>query len=271
MSADRGPLSELGRDEGRSLFGLDPEGYEAGRPDYPGWVYDRLVEPGGLRPGVRVVEVGPGTGLVTRGLLAAGAEVVAIEPDPSLARHLVNRFQSDGLSVINASFEEANLADASADLLVAATAFHWVDQARGMAVIRRVLRPGGWVALWWTLFFDRSKPDLFLEATGALFPKVPAEFAEPGRPEFQLDREHRCRDLAELAGVVDVSSEIDPWDVVLNSRELVALYASMAVIRRQPIAEQQRILRAIETTAIQDFGGAVTRHFVTALYMGRSP
>lgn len=118
MSADRGPLSELGRDEGRSLFGLDPGGYQAGRPEYPRWVYDRLVEPGGLRPGARVVEVGPGTGLVTRRLLAAGAEVVAVEPDPALVRHLADRFQSDRLSVINASFEDASLADASADLLV---------------------------------------------------------------------------------------------------------------------------------------------------------
>jgi SAM-dependent methyltransferase len=196
---------------------------------------------------------------------------MAVEPDPALARHLVGRFHSERLSIINASFEDANLADASADLLVAATAFHWVAQGRGMAAIRRIMRPGGWVMLWWRLFFDRSKPDPFAEATSGLVPKLPAEFAEPGRPEFQLDSEHRSRDLTRLAGMVDVSSEIDPWDVVLNVEEVVALYASMAVIRRQPISQQHRILREIEKIAVQDFGGAVTRHFVTALYMGRKP
>src|SRR6202034_2925843 len=122
-----------------------------------------------------------------------------VEPDSALARHVVDRCHSHRLSMINASFEDAKLADASADLLVAATAFHWVDQARGMAVIRRVVRPGGWVALWWTLFFDRSKPDPFAEATSALVPDVPAEFAESGRPEFQLDSVHRCRDLTRRA------------------------------------------------------------------------
>ena len=57
------------RIEGRRLFGLDPAGYRAGRPDYPGAIYETLVQRCGLGPTARVLEIGPGTGLVTRHLL----------------------------------------------------------------------------------------------------------------------------------------------------------------------------------------------------------
>ena len=77
-AANLGP--ELGRAEGRRLFGLDPQAYEAGRPDYPQAVYQSLVHRCGLAAGARVLEIGPGTGLVTQRLLAEGAKVVAVEP-----------------------------------------------------------------------------------------------------------------------------------------------------------------------------------------------
>ena len=60
-----------------------------GVPDHPSFVdcYD-LRHRCGLAPGAQVLEVGPGTGIVTRHLLSAGARVVAVEPDPSLASYL---------------------------------------------------------------------------------------------------------------------------------------------------------------------------------------
>jgi hypothetical protein len=57
---------ELQRIEGRQHFGLDPSGYEAGRPDYPSFVYDSLREKCGVVRGARVLEVGPGMDCVVR-------------------------------------------------------------------------------------------------------------------------------------------------------------------------------------------------------------
>jgi hypothetical protein len=77
-------LSALRR-EARTIYGGDPAGYEAGRPDYPDELYDILGSRCGLRPGASVVEIGAGTGLVTRRLVAAGARVTAVEPDEHMA------------------------------------------------------------------------------------------------------------------------------------------------------------------------------------------
>ncbi len=82
------PGSDLQRDEGRRLFGLDPIGYRAGRPDYPEAVYETLIQRCGLGPATQALEIGPGTGLVTQRLLGAGAHVTAIGPDPSMATYL---------------------------------------------------------------------------------------------------------------------------------------------------------------------------------------
>src|ERR1700722_13207118 len=98
------PPHELGsglhREEGRRLFGLDPAGYRAGRPDYPEVVYETLVERCGLGPRTRALEIGPGTGLVTQHLLREGAHVTAVEPDPAMATYLQDTAASANLDVV---------------------------------------------------------------------------------------------------------------------------------------------------------------------------
>ena len=192
----RDPGSDLQRHEGRRLFGLDPIGYRNGRPDYPEAVYEILVERCGLGPAIRALEIGPGTGLVTQRLLGEGAHVTAIEPDPAMASYLRDVAASDDLEVVATSFEEAEVAHDAFDLAVAATSFHWVDQEVGLSKLGHALRPGGWVALWWTLFRDPSQSDEFSQAVeNILGPATRGVFDEPGRPPFQLDESYRRLDM----------------------------------------------------------------------------
>jgi len=264
--------NELRRDEGRRLFGLDPAGYRTGRPDYPEIVYETLVQRCGLGPAIRVLEVGPGTGLVTQRLLGKGARVTAVEPDPALATYLSDVAASPDLDVVIATFEDAKVACASFDLAVAATSFHWVDQEVGLSKLGQALKPGGWVALWWTLFRDPNQPDEFGQAVeDILGPATRGAFDEPGRPPFQLDESHRRRDLTRWGGLDDVTSEIITWICELTPVQARALYASMATVIRRPPDEQRRILDEVERIATETTDGLVRRRFVTALYTGRRP
>jgi len=269
---DAYPAARIKSDEGRHLFGLDPTGYAAGRPDYPSFVYDDLRDRCGLVPGAQVLEIGPGTGIVTRHLLSAGARVVAVEPDPSLAGYLSRVHGADHLEIIGVTLEAAELDHGRFDLAVAATSFHWVNQRQGLEKLSDAIRPGGAIALWWTLFRDPSHPDTFSAAVEELLgPSTRGAFDEPGRPPFQLDDEHRRRDLAAWANAQDVESRIVSWSCVLTPAQARALYASMATVIRRPIPEQQRLLDQIEALAAETFGGQVERRFVTALYTGRCP
>ena len=260
-------LSSL-RQEARTIYGSDAQGYDAGRPDYPAQVYETLASRCGLRAGASVVEIGPGTGLVTRRLVAAGAQVVAVEPDQNMAAHLAAAVSSN-LEIIPGTFEQAPLPQDRFDLAVAATSFHWVDQDVGLPKIGRVIRRGGWAAVWWTIFDDPGRPDAFQDALRAR-----TGDGDPGRQRkarFQLDAAARRRDLAERAGLTAVSGNLIRWTAELNTAQLRALYASMIRIRRLPADGQQRILDQISLLADHDFAGRVQRPFITAMYTGRRP
>ncbi len=268
--SEREPASELRRDEGRRLFGLNPVGYSTGRPDYPEAVYEILKERCGLGPKTRVLEIGPGSGQVTQRLLGAGAYVTAIEPDPSMASYLHDTVSSIRLDVVTSSLEDAELAPGHFDLAVGATSFHWVDQELGLSKLRNGLTSGGWVALWWTVFRDPNQSDGFSQAVeDVLGPATRGVFDEPGRPPFQLDESHRRRDLTRWAGLNDVKSEIITWTCVLTPVQARALYATMATVIRRSPEEQLRILDEVERIATELPGGIVRRRFVTAIYTGR--
>jgi SAM-dependent methyltransferase len=187
-----------------------------------------------------------------------------------MASYLCDIAASANLDVVISSFEEADVARANFDLAVAATSFHWVDQEVGLSKLGQALRPGGWVALWWTLFRDPDQPDEFSQAVEHILgPATRGAFDEPGRPPFQLDESHRQRDMTRWAGLDDVTSQVIPWTCELTPVQARALYASMATVIRRPPDEQRRILDGVERLAAEISEGVVRRRFVTALYTGR--
>lgn len=124
-------------------FGPVAEAYERARPGYPEEAVAWLAgEP--LRD---VVDVGAGTGKLTRQLAAAGHRVVAIEPLREMRAALERAVP--GVRVLAGTAEELPLPGACADVVAVAQAFHWFDRAAALAEIARVLRPGGTVAIVW--------------------------------------------------------------------------------------------------------------------------
>lgn len=116
------------------------ESYERRRPSYApelvAWVVGRL----GIGPGTTVVDVGAGTGKLTRQLLPTGARVVAVEPLDEMRAQL--EAAVPGVEALAGSAEELPLPDTSADAITVAAAFHWFDLDRALPELRRVLRPG---------------------------------------------------------------------------------------------------------------------------------
>jgi SAM-dependent methyltransferase len=266
----RPPMSRpLDSREGRRLYGVDPQGYSAGRPDYPGGVYEVLAS-AGLGEGCRVLEVGPGSGLVTRHLLDAGANVTAVEANADMAAHLRAEFTERALNVVHAPFEEAQLPLGAFDLAVAATSFHWVEQPAGWQNLNEVLRPGAQAVIWWMLFEDPTALNEFDTASRRILGGSPSLPADSETIPFQMDAASRIADLAN-AGFVDVRAQFIRWTYRLRAEQVRALYATMAIVLRRPAVDQAEVPDAIERLVLDQFGGQVERTFLTTLYQGRKP
>ncbi len=132
-------------------FGAAAADYDRYRPRYPEaalrWSLDGLPAP------ARVVDLGAGTGILTRGLLALGHEVTAVEPDPGMRAQLAAT--TPGVVAHAGSAEAVPLPDGYADAVLVGQAYHWFDRERAHPEIARVLRPGGALAAIWNLRDDR--------------------------------------------------------------------------------------------------------------------
>ncbi|WP_078315971.1 class I SAM-dependent methyltransferase [Mycobacterium sp. D16Q16] len=122
-------------------FGGSADAYDRHRPRYPQPLIDELVSGGQTR----ALDVGAGTGIAAAQLAAAGAEVLAVEPDARMARVAAGK----GIAVEVATFEDWRPAGRMFDLVLFAQSFHWVEPAAALPKVLTVLRPGGRLALVW--------------------------------------------------------------------------------------------------------------------------
>ena len=122
--------------------------YDRRRPTYPDELVDQACQIAGIGSGDHVLEVGCGSGQLTRGLVARGLRVTALEPGKTLmALARQNLAGAGGVEFVNSQFEDALLPREQFRAVFSATAFHWVDPKVSWQKAADVLVPGGTLAL----------------------------------------------------------------------------------------------------------------------------
>ncbi|HWH29403.1 MAG TPA: class I SAM-dependent methyltransferase [Mycobacteriales bacterium] len=174
--------------------------YDAARPSYPPALFEELAPLAGRR----VLELGAGTGLATAGLLAAGADVVATDLGPRMLGRLHAKHPAVPVAVARA--EALPFAAASFDVVCGAQMWHWVDVPRAVASVRRVLRPGGRLAVWWNDVAADGEP--WYEAQQARL-----EAASPG---YSRGYRTRAYDDELRDAFVDVRTTTASWSRTLD-------------------------------------------------------
>ncbi len=199
-------------------FGAMGALYERVRPDYPRAAVEILVRELGIARGTVVVDVGAGTGKLTRSLTPTGATVIAVEPLADMRERLI---QTAPRAVpFDGTAEAMPLRDGSADAIVCAQAFHWFDGPRALAEFHRVLKPGGGVGLMWNVRDTRVDWVARLE-------KIIAS-VEPERPDHQTGKWRAAWDATELFAPLDLRTVTNSQ--VLSSEGVVERVASVSSV-----------------------------------------
>jgi SAM-dependent methyltransferase len=209
-------------------FGSAAQRYDRYRPGYAPAAVAWAV---GERPR-RMVDLGAGTGILSRLLRQLGHDVIAVEPDEQMRVQLVE--SSPAVTVLGGAAEAIPLADESVDAVVAGQAYHWFDGQRAHPELARVLRPGGVFAALWNDADDRIQWTVryaeIVDGSSAVTGERPASdfgpwFDPVEQNEFSHDIWMSASDLLAVTTtrspylVADVAGRRDMLDAV---RQLIA-------------------------------------------------
>lgn len=257
-----------------SFFDAVPEVYDRVRPEYPAALFDALfayAADGLGRAPHDVVEVGPGTGQATAALLAHGATVTAVELGPNIAAFLAAKYAAEPrLAVRTAAFEVIDLSAGAADMVVAATAYHWLDPAVRVAKAHSVLRPGGVLAVIDTVQVESPADRGYFAASQSIYDRY-----FPGEDPGVAPRPEQVRppaiDELRASPLFDVPRLWTwPWDQRYETARYIDLVRSYSGTNRMPLDQREAFLADLAAFIDRDWDGYVVRPLVISLVAARS-
>lgn len=239
-----------------NAFGAAAADYERARPSYPPESIDILRRQLGVGPGSRVCDLAAGTGKLTRLLVSTGADVVAVEPVPGMRDQLSEVLPE--IEVLDGTAEAIPLDDGALDVVTVAQAFHWFDFDKALAEIRRVLRPGGGLAI---LFNQRDEREPWV-----------AKMNEVIQWHTRTVSRYQTTDWIGLlngAGYTEVGVAAVEWDQPLTRELLASRVRSVSYVADEPADVQQDYVDRVVALA-DGFDETFPLPYVTHVWFGKT-
>ena len=245
------------------LFDQEAELYDRCRPRYPDAVVDALLGP--QPSGIKVLDVGCGTGIASRMMAERGAEVLGVEVAPKMAEIA----RSYGIDVEVGAFEEWEHAGRTFDRVTSAQAWHWLDLPIATAKAASVLRPRGRLCLIWNA---GSPPDDLADALAEVYALTLPSSVDTVYRGYAANRstDRRSGLTSEVAAIAEVpafdapTETWFPWTQTYARDEWLQQLLSRSDHTALDPAAQERLFEGIGA-AIDDFGGSFVMTFETVL------
>jgi len=212
-------------------FGGAAATYERGRPPYPPEALDWLLPPGARR----VLDLGAGTGKLTRELVGRGLDVVAVEPLDGMRAEL-SRVLPD-TPVLDGSAEHIPLPDGSVDAVLVAQAWHWVEPARAAPEVARVLAPGGPLGLLWN---ERDARESWVTELNRIVDESGSKMAADA---MRAGNDHDRPRVGPPFGPLELHQV--PWVHDTTGPELVDMIASRSYVILLPEDKREALLASV--------------------------
>jgi SAM-dependent methyltransferase len=254
-------------DERRRSFDQIAELYARARPAAPPELFDALAAY--VPAPADALEIGCGPGNASLPLLERGFRIHAVEIGENLAAFARQRCAAFPFTVEIAKFEDAALEPASVDLVVCSAAFHWLDRARALAQVVKVLRPGGSFALIWGSARRTTVDD---RVDAALQPAYRAHAPEISRETMERVRgtaDDIGRAMSETPELRDYEERVFPQTHVFDRASYVETLSTFSDHATLPADRRARLFEAIGEIIDRDFGGRVERHSMARLQLSK--
>lgn len=243
-------------------FGGDAARYDRARPGYPDALVDAVIE---RAPGLRVLDVGTGTGLLARQLVARGADVLGVDPDARMAEVA----RAHGVPTEVATFESWEPDGRVFDAVVAGQAWHWVDPVAGAVKAGQVLRTGGVLALLAHVYEPPAAVEkAVVEALRQVVPDSPFVRAVGSTPPSDPVAAYRAGYEKFASGVRAANVFAEPEQHAVETEhpytraEWLDLLPTTGMLTRLPADTLAEVLAPVGA-AIDDLGGSITVRFTT--------
>ncbi|MCI3273879.1 class I SAM-dependent methyltransferase [Streptomyces cylindrosporus] len=249
----------------RETFNEAAELYDRARPRYPHALVQDLARTTALSPESHVLEIGPGTGQLTVPLAEFGCHVTAVELGDAMATVARRRLRAyPRVSVQTADFETWALPAQPFDLVVSATAFHWIDPAVRVVKAARALRPGGRLALVGTEHVAGGTEEFFALAQGCYERWDPA--TPPGlRLQPAADIPSGTAELADSPLFEHVVASRHTQDIAYTTDQYIDVLLTYSGHRALDETARQGLLGCLRRLIDTRYDGQVTKRYLHEL------
>jgi SAM-dependent methyltransferase len=254
----------------REAFDRDAKQYERVRPGYPDNLFRDVISLSNIPEKGKILEIGCGTGQATMPLARQGYSVHCIELGANLAAVTKkNLAQYPNAKVSIGSFEEYPLQADRYDLVISATAFHWIDPEIGYSKIAKILKREGAIALFWNHQVHTERSADFFRSVQSVYQRVVPEMAEkfpglshPDEMLFPVQNE-----IAQTGLFGEVTIRKYRWEMEYTSKtyiELLNTFSDHIVLSNET---RTQLFEGIENHIETKFDGRILREYLSVLYL----
>jgi SAM-dependent methyltransferase len=254
----------------RHTFDREAGLYASARPGYPQALFDDIITLSRIPPQGNILEIGCGTGQATLPLARRGYALDCIELGANLAA--VARANLDSypqVTITTSAFEDVPLTERSYDLVISATAFHWIDPGIGYPKIARALKPGGALALFWNKHVQTGGNTGFAQSVQGVYARLAPELARnfPGLPHPDAITLPVEGEMAQSGLFGPVTVRRYGWEQAYTSQAYIDLLNTYSDHLALDPQVRRRLLEGIQEHIEVHFGGLVVKEYLSLLYL----
>ena len=254
----------------RTTFDQDASLYEKVRPGYPNALYEDIIKSSNIKEDGGILEIGCGTAQATLPFAERGYAIHCIELGANLAAIAKRKLRAyPKVQVSVGNFEDYPLKERTFDLVISATAFHWIDPDVGYRKAAEVLKPDGTLALFWNKPVQTQVSADFVQSIQNVYQRVVPEMAKhfPGlvHPDAVQTPIKDEIDRSKLFGDVKVLKY--SWEAEYTSTEYLRLlntYSDHLALEQEV---RKRLFKGITELIETGFGGRIVKEYLSILYL----